>query len=134
MSRHLIALAIAILPISVHADDRIWRSCFCYPDSQISIHIGTGTSKAIPYKNHFIPKHQSEHPFFTGGYGTEGQRSDNATVQWKFIQKTEYGDLYIFAITKGANPTIAIPALFTGTSTALVYDKDKITVQIDPLK
>jgi hypothetical protein len=127
-----ILLTIATLSSSISAEDRDWKSYFKYPDSRIVITIGSDTSRSVPYKNHSVPRNESEQPLFLGGFGTEGQRPDNPSVTWKFIQKTEYGDLYLFVIETGASFPRAIPALFTGSATELVYHRDNITVQIDP--
>jgi len=106
-----------------------YRSYFVHPDAQISIRIGSAHSQAVPFKNHSIPKDANEVPGFQSGFGTSGERADSPHVHWRFVQKTEFGDLYLFDISKRDTLIKAFPVLYTGSS-LVAYNHDDVHVTI----
>jgi len=125
-------LVLLIAPL-LRAAETDYRSFFEYPDARIVINLGDGHSEGVPYKNHTNPQKPGESMVFSNGFGTNLGRTDEPFVSWRFIQKTEYGDLYLFTIEQKHVPVKAIPVLFSG-QTVFAYNQDGIVVQIDPYK
>jgi hypothetical protein len=95
------------------------------------INIGTGESKAVPYKNHSNYAGPKPIIFFASGFGVNDGGQIDEEVSWKFVEKTEYGDLYLFAVTNKGKLVKAIPALYDGLS-VFTYSVDDIRVKIEP--
>ena len=113
------------------AVDRDYRSFFSYPDTTIQIKIGTGVSNAITSKNHSIPQSPDELPTFNSGWGTSGDRPDNPSVHWRFLQRTKFGDVYLIDVNQNDTLVKAFALLYTG-SRIVAYDSDGISVTIEP--
>lgn len=122
----LVLIGTAMSAFSTQPD---YRSCFNYPDIQLTINIRDVHSELIPFKNHSIPKTTSEIPVFEGGAGKEAS-GYSAMVYWRFIQKTESGDLYLISITRNSKLLKEVPVLYTG-STVVGFDRDQIKVTFE---
>ena len=59
------------------------------------------------------------------------QGKDQGKVNWEFIKKTEYGDLYLFTIKKEDKLIKAVPALYNGSSLQ-AYNQGNINISIEP--
>ncbi len=76
-----------------------------------------------PVSRNFVhPTSPQTKPSFSSGHKFE----TGAEVQWEFLRKTEYGDVYL-VITKlpGASRK-AVPLLFDGTEQTVIETKDLI--------
>lgn len=107
------------------------RLYFSYPDTLIRITLGTGRSVAIPFKNHSVPRSIDELPVFHSGWGASGDRPDNPSVLWRFLQRTGFGDVYLIDVEKNEILLKAFPVLYTG-SKVIAYDHDDISVVFEP--
>jgi hypothetical protein len=127
-------LILSMATPSVQAREPDYRSYFTYPDAQLTVifghSYGDGHAEALPFENHSIPKTSVEIPVFQGGYGESGPDYDN-TVQWRFIQKTESGDMYLLSIYRKGHLIKEVPFLYTG-STVVAYDENKLKVLFEP--
>jgi hypothetical protein len=131
---HRLALLVLFTTtMSMQAKEPDYRSFFTYPDIQITMDFGTnvGHSQAIPFKNHTIPKTPDEIIVFQSGCQFSGNRPDNPTVQWRYLMKTESGDLYLFSIYQKEHLIKEVPVLYTGSS-VIAYDRDNISVTLEP--
>ena len=126
----------------VLASEIDYKVFFSHPDCQIIIKIADTHSESPPYKNHLVLKkitpnqliHPSikNQPIFFGGQGYEVQGKDQGTVNWEFIEKTAYGDLYLFTIKKDDKLIKAVPALYNGSSIQ-AYQQGDISISIETL-
>ena len=128
----LIFLILVVGALTASANEPDYRSYFTYPDSQIAIDWGDGHSKATPFKNHSVPKAASEIPSFLDGAG-EDRSGRSAEVHWRFVQKTDSGDLYLISIYRNSKLLKEVPILYIG-STIVGYDRDGIKVTIEPVR
>jgi hypothetical protein len=126
-----IPLFLVITSLSLQAGAPDYRSYFSYPDAQINIWIGDDHAKSIASENHSNPTIAGEVPSFNGGHeNAQGGRADG--VHWRFIEKTDFGDLYLIDVEKGDTSIKAVPVLYTG-SPVEVYKHDDIRVVIQPV-
>ena len=123
-------LVLTLATMNAQAKEPDYRSYFTYPDVQVTIDFGDGHAVAIPFKNHLVPKTPSETPIFQSGSGEQGPGFDHR-VEWRFIEKTESGDLYLIAIYQKEHLTKEVPVLYTGSS-LVAYDRDHISVTFEP--
>jgi hypothetical protein len=126
-----ISLLLLITSLSLQAGQPDYRSYFSYPDTQINIWIGDDHVKAIASENHSIPTVAGDVPSFNGGH-ENAVESPAESVHWRFIQKTDFGDLYLIDVEKGETLIKAVPVLYTG-SPLEVYKHDDIRVVIQPV-
>lgn len=124
----LLLLSFASAP-RLQAVDPDYRGFYSQPDAQIIIKIGDSESKEIPCKNHSIPETAQQQPVFQSGL--EDSRR-HAGVQWSFIKKTSYGDVYLFTVEKDKVLVKAFSILYNG-STVEAYNNDDVRVTIEPL-
>ncbi len=117
--------------MTASATEPDYASCFAHPNAQIVINIGTDKSKVIPYKNRFHSAGPHSIISFSGGFGVDEVGKSDESVSWKFVQKTEYGDLYLFSVTNKGKLVKAFPALYDGQS-VFTYSLDDIRVKIEP--
>lgn len=130
MKTILVPLLLLITSLSLQAGQPDYRSYFSHPDAQIDIWIGDTHSKSIAPENHSIPTVAGEVPEFQGGHEIAIDGRDDG-VHWRFIEKTEFGDLYLIDVKKGETLIKAVPVLYTG-SPLEVYKHDDIRVVIQP--
>jgi hypothetical protein len=131
---HRLALLILFAAVmSAQAKEPDYRSYFNYPDVQITMDYGdqVGHAQTIPFKNHLNYKSPAKKTTFQGGWQMSGNRPDNPRVQWRFIEKTESGDLYLILIYQKEHLTKEVPVLYTGSS-VVAYDRDHISVTFEP--
>lgn len=130
----LVLLVLFAATMSAQAKEPDYRPYFTYPDTQITMVFdakGLDHSETIPFKNGSIPKTSSEISVFQGGWEMSGNRPDNPRVQWRFMGKTESGDLYLIAIYQKEHLIKEVPVLYTGSS-VVAYDRDHISVTFEP--
>ena len=116
---------------TARATELDYASYFVHPHVQIVVNIGTGKSEAVPYKNHSTSVGPKPKIFFGSGFGVKDGGQINEEVSWRFVEKSEYGDLYLFAVTNRGKLVKAFPALYDGLS-VFTYSFDDIRVKIEP--
>jgi hypothetical protein len=115
------------------ADATDYRAAFAYPDVELVIDLGTGgRSRLVPAKNHNIVRTGEGKPVYTGGFSSNANRPEKPGVFWRFVQKTEAGDLYLLSITQNEKAVKEVPVLYTGTR-QIAYDQDGVRVEFTPL-
>jgi hypothetical protein len=130
LAPRLVLLLLFAGAVSARAKDTDYRSYFTYPDTQVTVDFGDGHAVAIPFKNHSIPRNSSETPFFRCGHEEQGP-GYSSRVQWRFVEKTETGDLYMVSIYKSHSLVKEAPVLYTG-ATLVAYDWNHIKVTLEP--
>jgi hypothetical protein len=128
----LILMGLFAATITASAKEPNYRSYFTYPDAQITIDWGDGHAEIVPFKNHSIRKTSPETPCFAGGDG-EDRSGRSVEVYWRFIQKTDSGDLYLISINQNAKLLKEVPILYTG-STVVAYDRGEIKITVRPVQ
>ncbi len=59
-----------------------------------------------------------------------GSRPDNPRVEWRFVKKTDAGDLYIFDVHQDERLKKEFSVTYDGSS-AVVYDRDQIAIAFE---
>jgi hypothetical protein len=109
-----------------------FRSYFAHPDVHITMDFGEaiGHATAIPWENHTEPTIAAPKPVFQGGWQMSGSRPDNPRVEWRFVKKTDAGDLYIFDVHQDERLKKEFSVTYDGSS-AVVYDRDQIAIAFE---
>lgn len=128
----LLLLSITISAESAQATDADFRRYFAHPDVQIAMDFGkdVGHSQTIPFENHTNPTVESEKPVFQGGWQMSGSRPDNPSIQWKFVKKTDAGDLYVFDVYQYKKLKREFSLVYDG-ATSVVYKRDGIVISFE---
>jgi hypothetical protein len=85
----------------------------------------------VPAKNHGVVKPGDGKPLYTGGFSSNVSRPDKPGVFWRFVQKTEAGDLYLLSITRDEKAVNEVPVLYTGAH-KIAFDEDGVRVEFTP--
>jgi hypothetical protein len=117
---------------AVHAGDADFKAFFAYPDTQIITEIAHVRSGGVPFKDHSNPKDPKEAPQFQSSCELNDETDHHKFgVFWRFIQKTEHGDVYLFTVQKDGTVLNAFAVLYSG-STLHAYQHDEIQIIIEP--
>lgn len=110
-----------------------YRAAFAYPDVELLIDLGAGgNSRLVPSKNYSITKPGDGKPVYTGVFSSNAGRADKPGVFWRFVQKTEAGDLYLLSITRDEKAVKEVPVLYAGTQ-KIAFDEDGVRVEFAPV-
>jgi hypothetical protein len=102
-------------------------SHFAFPRATLVAESGNGKVTAELSRNYAHPTPKQPEPKFSSGH----EFGNGVAVNWQFLRKTEYGDVYLVVTKHPGSLSKPIPVLFTGTDQTVIATNDLI-VRIIP--